>query len=187
MKFIIIEGPDCSGKSTLAKHAAQQLNACYIHSSGAKPLHTGMLDYHKSQLSNAAVNLEQGRNVVMDRFWPSEYCYGQVLRPHISDRIYDFVEILTLTAKLKPVYVFCDDVDVVLRHEANKDSSHSYSQGQFQRIVDEYRKLTEEMWDVPALPNFHHPRTPHAEMCFDVRRYDVTVNGATMGTFVDSL
>lgn len=186
-KLIIIEGPDCSGKSTLAKHTAIQLNACYIHSTGAKTLHAGMHDYHKSQLQNAEVNLLQGKNVVMDRLWPSELVYGQILRPAMSDKIYDFVEILALVSTLNPVYVFCDDEDVVVRHERNRNLDHPYSNGQFQRIVEGYRSLYTEMQDTPALPSLHHPRTPPAHMKFDVRRYSMLASGATMGTFVDTL
>lgn len=185
-RLFIVEGPDCSGKSTFAKHLATQRNATYIHASGAKSLHTAMQDYHKSLLSDAKVNL-LNRDVVMDRFWPSELVYGQIFRPHMSDRVYDFVEILPLVATLNPTYIFCDDPEVENRHAKQQDQDHPYNAVQFAMVVDSYRKLTVEMMDMPALPNLWHPRTPPSEMKFDVRRYSLLDHGDKMGTFVDAL
>lgn len=185
-RLFIIEGPDCSGKSTLAQHIATQRGGTYLHASGAKSLHPAMLDYHKSLLHVAKVNL-RNQDVVMDRFWPSELIYGQLLRQDMSDRVYDFLEILPLTAALQPTYVFCDDPEVESRHAKQRDEDHPYPEQKFGLIVEDYRKLAIEMMDSPALPRLWHPRTPPSEMKFDVRRYSVLDHGSSMGGFVDAL
>lgn len=172
-RLFIIEGPDCSGKSTLARHLAAQKDAVYIHASGAKSLHSVMQDYHKSLLAIAVANLELGRNVVMDRFWPSEVVYGSILRP-IEHNKYDADWFIAGLAALDTTYVFCDDSVVIDRHAEQQDSDHPYGRGLFASIVRNYQRLTIELADSKS-PVFH------------VRRYNVVTDGKTMGTFVDSL
>lgn len=88
-KLIIVEGVDSTGKSTLARKLAVELNACYHHASGHKSLHPAMFEHHKNILDCAEINLANGHNVVLDRHWPSELCYGSILRPHMA-HLYDF-------------------------------------------------------------------------------------------------
>jgi thymidylate kinase len=173
-RLFIIEGPDCSGKSTLARHIAVQKDAVYIHASGAKSLHQAMQEYHESLFAIAAQNLEMGRNVVMDRFWPSEVVYGQALRPGLHERIYDADKFQILLSARDVSYVFCNDPEVETRHAAQQDPDHPYDPDQFAKIVKAYDALTKEMME-SVEPHFH------------VRQYDVTVYGDQMGTFVDSL
>jgi len=157
-----------------------------MHATGAKSLHAGMYEYHQSLLHDARVNL-LNRDVVLDRFWPSELVYGQIFRPAMSDRVYDFVQMLHDVGSLNPTYIFCDDQDVEERHKKEMDSDHPYNAFQFARVVEDYRRLTLEMMDAPALPKLWHPRTPPSEMKFDVRRYSMLEHGDKMGTFVDAL
>jgi len=84
-RLFIIEGPDCSGKTTLAKRIAMMRNAMYIHATGSGKLFAAMLDYHLSIVKNASINLSNGHDVVLDRLWPSEYVYGQIQRPTLSN------------------------------------------------------------------------------------------------------
>jgi len=173
-RLFIIEGPDCSGKSTLTKHIAIQKDAIYIHASGAKSLQPAMQDYHESLLSIAAQNLEMGRNVVMDRFWPSEVVYGQALRPGLHGQVYDTDKIILMLEPHDVSYVFCDDPEVMKRHAEEQDPNHPYDQVQFGAIVTGYLKLADEM-QKSVEPHFH------------VRRYCLLTDGKLMGTFVDSL
>lgn len=186
-RLFIVEGPDCSGKSTFAQHLAIQRNGVYIHARGGKTLFPAMMEYHQSLLAIARANLGNGHDVIMDRFWPSELVYGQILRPAVSDHVYDFTEILRDTGLLDPTYIFCDDPNIVERHSREMDGTHPYKNATFEAIVDKYRELTKEMMDSPALPLLHHPKTPPSEMKFQVRRYSLLEEGQAMGTFVDSL
>jgi thymidylate kinase len=186
-RLFIIEGPDCSGKSTLVRQIAVQRDALYLHASGKKCFHTSMLDYHQELLTAAIDNLANGHDVVMDRFWPSELVYGQLLRPHVSDRVYDFADIFQQLSGYPTTYVMCDDPEIHERHAKEQDPDHPYDRSQFVSIVESYRNLTTEMLDTPALPNLWRPGTPPAMMKFNVRRYNLLTDGETMGSFVDSL
>jgi len=123
----------------------------------------------------------------MDRFWPSEFCYGSVLRPGLSDKVYDFPEILNLVGQFNPVYVFCGDNDMVERHAMERDPDHPYTSTQYSLVCGVYDQLEEEMRDTPALPNLHHPGTSPSQMKFVVHHYDMLDHGQAMGTFVDKL
>lgn len=170
-RLFIVEGPDCAGKTTLAKHLAVQKEAVYIHASGAKYLHEVMQDYHESLLAIAVANLAMGRNVVMDRFWPSEVVYGQALRPAIHNRVYDTDKIIAMLANHDVTYIFCDDPEIMQRHAKQQDPDHPYASPTFGRIVVNYLQLRQELID----EHFH------------VRLYCQLTDGKQMGTFVDSL
>lgn len=150
-KLYIIEGPDCSGKTSLAKFICRVKPAAYFHASGAKSLHLAMLDYHLSIIESAKVTLEMGINVVLDRLWPSEYVYGQVLRSHVSDRVYDFQKVLVALEDLHPTYVWCCDDLIHTRHQEQADPDHPYDVSEFSTIVAEYRDLAED-WGCLASP-----------------------------------
>lgn len=99
MRLIICEGVDSTGKSTLASQLAVRMNACYHHASGHKSLHFGMYEHHKNILDCAEINLANGHNVVLDRHWPSEFCYASVLRPELVDK-YKFGEMVDRLGRL---------------------------------------------------------------------------------------
>lgn len=170
-RLFIVEGPDCSGKTTLAKHLAVQKEAVYLHASGAKSLHEAMQDYHESLLAIAKANLAMGRNVVMDRFWPSEVVYGQALRPATHTLLYDVDKIIAMLEGHDVIYIFCDDPEVLQRHASQQDPDHPYDSPTFGRIVVNYLQLHQELVD----EHFH------------VRLYSQLTDGKQMGTFVDSL
>lgn len=176
-KLLIIEGPDCSGKSTLARNLCSERKAVYLHASGAKSLHLAMQDYHLSLLAIARANLNLGHDVVMDRFWPSEYVYGQIFRPEVSNRNYDFDVIVEQTQALNPIYIFCGDQEVAQRHKEQQDPDHPYNEKQFEMVISGYNTLKEEMVSTPALPLFHPKR---AGWQFTTRSYVLGMTTANL-------
>lgn len=83
--IICIEGPDCVGKSTLAKDLGSRINAKYLHAGyrfkGRMPL------YHLAYFRQA-LKYAQHQPVIMDRWYPSEYAYGNVFRSGAEDHQY---------------------------------------------------------------------------------------------------
>jgi hypothetical protein len=83
--LICIEGPDCVGKSTLAKDLGSRINAKYMHATyrfkGRMPL------YHLAYFRQA-LKYAQHQPVIMDRWYPSEYAYGNVFRSGAEDHQY---------------------------------------------------------------------------------------------------
>lgn len=147
-KLIIVEGPDCCGKTTLAKALAETLDAVYWHFTSSPALAEANTDYMRNGLENARDNLAQGRHVVFDRFWPSEWCYGRVLRP--AGRCVDQALTIRDEAKdLDPIIIFCKDTDgmesAVKRHNANKDPEHPYRDHVYGQIYGNYLMLQTEL------------------------------------------
>ena len=143
-KFFIIEGPDCSGKTSLAKAMCLQLNGVYWHSSGKKSLHRCMQDYHTTVLDSIEQNLDLGRVVVLDRHWPTEFVYATVLRPNLLGQ-YDFRVMTKRTEEMGATYIFCGDDEVQQRHRLlHTGMDHHYDAGTFAAICGEYRSLEEE-------------------------------------------
>ena len=73
-ELVILEGPDCAGKTTLAADYVDK-GWMYIHGT----YHPGMdvVKHHKDILDRALSTTE---NVVIDRLYLSEYVYGNVYR-----------------------------------------------------------------------------------------------------------
>lgn len=181
--LFIIEGPDCSGKSSLAAFICQKYGAAYMHASGAKPLHSAMEAYHLSLIESARKTLSFGVSVVMDRLWPSEYCYGEILRPGMLCK-YDFTKVLIALHDLKPVYVFCGDPQNTIRHGANMDPDHPYRAEQFLQICSEYAGLEADLRRPDTAKTLLNGKIP---MEFNVWHYSILDHGSNMSEFVEAL
>lgn len=90
--IILLEGPDCSGKTTLARHLVDHHGARYIHC---------RRDRNIWRLQTAALRLTiewaQTQLVVLDRHWISECIYGRVFRggsafPHSARSMHRMLE-----------------------------------------------------------------------------------------------
>lgn len=90
--IILLEGPDCSGKTTLARHLVEHHGARYIHC---------RRDRNIWRLQTAALRLAaewaQTQLVVLDRHWISECIYGRVFRggsafPHSARSMHRMLE-----------------------------------------------------------------------------------------------
>lgn len=143
--LFILEGPDCVGKTTLARRLAYRLNGVYWHMTCTRLLAPAMTDYQLNAVANARQNLEH-RPVVLDRLWPSEHCYGKVLRP---ETMIDVQPIRDAVLPLDPVYIFCEDMigaeHAADRHAQNLDEAHPYKREQYLAIYRNYHALRQEM------------------------------------------
>lgn len=73
---ILLEGPDKTGKSTLARTLAELYKAEYFHFSYEKDNNT-----FNKQVSNVNSLLNsEDKNIIIDRFLLSEYIYGNICR-----------------------------------------------------------------------------------------------------------
>lgn len=102
--MIIIEGPDDSGKSTLANLLSIATGFHTIHSPGVIK-HNETWDERKYWYHHLAFL----QNIIIDRcFYISEYVYGHVLRNHSmvdKQSMIDFVKHVTM---LNGIFVFCE-------------------------------------------------------------------------------
>lgn len=143
-QLFIIEGSDCSGKTTLAKSICAIASCAYLHARGDKSLHLAMTAYHQSLTECAEVTLHSNCSVVLDRHWPSEVVYGTVFRKHVLDR-YDLRKVVSDIEILSPTYIWCHSDKAAERQQ--KDPNHPYGKSEFAQVVGEYKSLYTSMMD----------------------------------------
>lgn len=145
-KFFIIEGPDRTGKTTLANFIREYINvrscATYFHCDFSPALSMAMYDYQHSVVKNMEVNYNMGNSVIIDRLWPSNVVYRAAVD---NQPAFDWNEMQALLRKLGAVYIFADCDSCFSRHAADKDDRHPYTDEQYRRIVNGYRDLYQSM------------------------------------------
>lgn len=133
--IVILEGPDCCGKTTLAKKLMQKTAGVYFHSDNVPELIPAMKQYHESILRNAQVNNELGSGVFLDRHWPSQWVYGQLFRPQLHDPgMFNYW--LKYYGNVR--YLFCHRDDSIEAHAKERHGSHPYTDAEYIKIVAKY-------------------------------------------------
>ena len=112
--IIILDGPDGTGKTTLAERMCTELNAEYLHLTYRWK--ERIFDYHTAAIRYAA---RKRRPIVIDRWWPSEAVYSKAFRGGsdwpLQGRMCDRV-----AKKFGVIYVYClpDDVQSAVANHA---------------------------------------------------------------------
>lgn len=147
-KLIIVEGIDSTGKSSLVAAIAfhRKPTPVVFHCTASPMLFQGLHDYHMNVADFIKKNLDNGHDVVLDRFWPSEIAYGRVFRsnadyPRLVPRLLKEIEHLDIT------YVHCDSPNAAKRYFAEKkhDPAHSLTQREFEVIRENYMGIFDSM------------------------------------------
>lgn len=77
--LITLDGPDCSGKSTLAQKFVELYGAEYIHLTWSPALET-VMDAYRINAIGYAIALSSTKLVILDRPWISQVIYAEVFR-----------------------------------------------------------------------------------------------------------
>lgn len=164
----VIEGADCSGKTTLGEFLTKRWDATYIHATYRFP--NQMFDYHTALL-NKVIALSQTRPVVLDRWWPSELIYAEAFRGGskwpMGGRMLDRVAL-----KHGFIYVGCIPQDQAW-HKRTFDE-RAKAGGEMYTKNDEVAQLYRD-WDERMIGRS------------DYMRYDVGLHGKDMGHYADML
>jgi len=134
---IIIEGPDCSGKSTLILEEFNDL--CVIHN-GRYP---SPMEAFKAYLGQCPSPRYNFHNIVWDRNYPSEQIYGKIYRSkNIGQEHIDVLE--KHLADIKTVIVLCcpPKETIINNWRKLKQERNEYIENEsyFEDIVNEYDK-----------------------------------------------
>jgi thymidylate kinase len=140
--IFVLEGPDGTGKTTLAQHMTKQLKAEYLHLSYRWPDH--MFEYHHAAI-RWAIRKNHKSHVILDRWWPSETLYAAEYRggsrwPWINHALDSIAQ------QNKVLYIYCLPQDLksyAARFEklkAERDEMYSNTTGVAKRYL--------ELWDI---------------------------------------
>lgn len=113
--IFIIEGPDGSGKTTLAETLSTQTGYPIIHRTQPKS------DEEKAEMMESYIDvIKSGRNAIFDRCWYSEMVYGPVMRDTsvISYGQMQYLE--SILSKVGALIIYCTDVPEVLWQRATR-------------------------------------------------------------------
>lgn len=148
--IIVLDGPDCCGKTTLAKTLIENHGAKYVHATYR--FGNTMFAYHTAVLRKA-VKLSADHLVVVDRLWPSEIVYGNVFRKGLaygkepsteSPWSHGWSMFDAVLRKHAAIYVFCLPEDATVasaRHAQHKDPAHPYEDERYKQVCHRYLQL----------------------------------------------
>lgn len=155
--LIILEGPDGSGKTTLAEYFVREHNAYYIHCTYEKDM--DMFAYFTDKLNEAIGYLEAGHLVIIDRLWMSEEVYAKVFRggtkwPY-AGRLFD-----RIILKYSGIYVLCIPGDLRAYLNAYNDlkqarvEMYDTMESVYLGYTDLWLKCVKEKWPHVATYNY---------------------------------
>lgn len=150
--LIILDGPDGSGKTTLAKEIVRQTDGHYMHLTYR--FKEKMFTYHLANL-HRAVKLSQTKVVVIDRLWMSELCYANAYRGGSKWPLaYRMLERIIL--KHAGLEVVCLPKDIT-RHLRDFHDLYTTRQEMYKDIGPvciEYHKLWDKVKDWPHVRRY---------------------------------
>lgn len=107
--ILILEGPDGSGKTTLAEQLQRQTGYQLLHRTQPKN------EEDKKRMMDEYVQvLKAGKNVIMDRAWYSELVYGPVMRDTSVLTYPQMYELEKLAAKNGAIVIYCTAPEATL-------------------------------------------------------------------------
>jgi len=135
--IIVLDGPDASGKSTLAKTMQELYGAKILHATYR--FKNNMFAYHTAILKKAIAESQKGL-VVIDRLWLSEQVYANVFRGGskwpLAGR---FIDRMLLRFGALNVICLPSAVTVsVENHRKNLDPSHPYDDDKVRELYAGY-------------------------------------------------
>lgn len=145
--IIIIEGPDGSGKTTLANKLSQQTGYPVVHRSAPKSEEekAEMLAMYKQAIA-------ESKDIIFDRCWYSEMVYGPVMRDKACMSYEDMYELEHDLAKVGALIIYCTDTPAKMwRRCGKRGEDYIQDYDTFMAIHKGYTKLMQLPHFVPVV------------------------------------
>jgi hypothetical protein len=139
---IILEGPDGTGKTTLANHLVDKYGAYYMHATWSPDLETRIESYLLHML-NVAQSIGNNQLVVIDRNWLSELVYTDVFRKDVGREEWHMQMHQTFITLIGGVVIYC------LPEDAGKYGKH----------FSDLKESRDEMYDTIGMANVYYAFT----------------------------
>lgn len=139
--IIIIEGPDGSGKTTLANQLSKQSSYPIIHRVQPKTEHD-----KKVMLEEYLEVIRTRRNMIFDRSWYSEMVYGPVMRDSSVISHHQMYAIESRLAKIGAMIIYCTNSPEMLWSKCqSRGEQYITSKEDFLKICRGF----DELFDIP--------------------------------------
>lgn len=139
----ILEGADGTGKSTLANEIAKQKHGQVLHPYYDKTWN--MEKYHIAFIESAILFANEGIPVILDRWAPSEFVYGDVFRNGPS---FDTSKLIEKYQDLITEWIYCRNDNAIENHLKNKETREEMFDDMSQVVTkfDYYIEYTSNNW-----------------------------------------
>ncbi len=145
--IIILEGPDGSGKTTLAEKLSRQTAWPVVHRSFPKTDEekANMMQFYKD-------TIKLGKNFIFDRCWYSEMAYGPTMRDKSVISYPEMYELEKMLAKRGAILIYCTDKpDVLWRRCTKRGEDYVQHQADFVDICEAYDEIMSAPHFIPVV------------------------------------
>lgn len=138
--ILILEGPDCAGKTTLARYLEKEHGAIYLHHGWSPRYDVGRRFF--ASLRRAGRLAAEGKLVVIDRLWLSADAYGSIYRG-ASDVPRRGRMLQRLALKYAAVTVLCvPPVEAVVEAHRREKKKRAEMYDDVRAVAEWYARLT---------------------------------------------
>ena len=145
--IIILDGPDGTGKTMLAKQLSKQTGYPIIHRSMPKD------DAEKQRMMGEYLQVvRSGKNMIFDRCWYSEMAYGPVMRDTSVISFPQMYELERQLARHGAMLIYCTGTKAALWKRCQKrGEDYVTSRDNFDAICDSFDQIFAAPHYVPVV------------------------------------
>ena len=148
--IIIIEGPDGSGKTTLAEKLSKQTNYPIIHTIHKSQPKTD--EEKKLMMGEYLQTIRSGKNMIFDRCWYSEMAYGPVMRGTSAISYPDMYELEEQLTKCGAIIIYATGHKAALWQRCQKrGEDYITSRDDFNAIYENFDRLMKIPHHIPVV------------------------------------
>ena len=145
--IIIIEGPDGSGKTTLAEKISKQTKYPIIHRS-----QPNTEEEKKLMMGEYLQTIRSGKNMIFDRCWYSEMAYGPVMRDDSVISYPEMYELEELLAKSGALIIYATGAKAALWQRCQKrGEDYITARDDFNAICANFDKIMNVPHHIPVV------------------------------------